>query len=97
MKKQKAKVTKFSPNRPVAVPVPKPAQSFYPFDTMEVNTAFVVPKSQENSVRSNASRYKKKLGREFTVRRLTPKEAEDFGKKGNNWVACWRLEDQKKA
>lgn len=87
----KTKRTRLSANRPKAVPVPRPAQSFYPFDTMEVDQAFVAPRSEENSVRTSASRYKKKLGRAFTVRRLTAKEAEDFGKRKGLWVGCWRL------
>lgn len=92
MKKTKSK-TKATPNRPTAVPIPEPARSFYPFETMKVGEAFVVHRDQENSVRSNASRYKKKLGRNYSVRRLSPREAESFGKTGKHWVGCWRLAD----
>lgn len=93
MKKQRQ--SRSSRAVPSAVPVPTPARTSYPFDTMEVNHAFVVPKSQENSVRTGASRYKKRLGRNFTVRRLTAKEAEHFGKRGSDWVGVWRLPDSK--
>lgn len=89
MKKQR--VSKSSPQPPIAVPVPQPSKSFYPFETMAVNTAFIAPRSDENAVRTSASRYKAKLGRTFTVRRLTAREAEDFGKRKGLWVGCWRL------
>jgi len=85
--------TKLSPNRPKAIPVPEPARSSYSFESMKVGEAFVVSNIRENSVRSGASRYGKKLGRKFSVRRLDSKEAEAFRKRGDGWVGCWRLAD----
>lgn len=77
---------------PIATPMPLPHRATYPFETMEVGEAFVVAKSQENSIRSAASRAGRKFSRKYAVRRLTEKEAEHFGKKGPNWVGVWRVE-----
>lgn len=75
----------------IAVRVPIPVRTKHPFSTMEIDHAFVVPSSRENSIRSAASRAGKKLGKQFTVRRLTEKEAEFFEVKGPDWVGVWRV------